>query len=241
MTRSPYRSVSKSSDRFEETVIAVILGLMAMITFANVVIRKLQEFSFWRSESFAPITGPLATFGLLSLELTVFLFAWLVLLGASYCVKQRAHLGVDLVTAAVAPAPRKIMAMIAVLCSVFYAFLLFKGSWDYWANFANLPATTGRWFPTGFEEKFLSKGWYEVDDVNMPGFLQFIADWMNDGEPYEKVPRFIPYFVLPLGMGLLLYRFIQAGLKVYRDEADSIIVAHEVEDSVKAIEDEDKS
>jgi C4-dicarboxylate transporter DctQ subunit len=27
-----------------------------------------------------------------------------------------------------------------------------EGRWDYWAPFANLPPTTGRWFPTGFEE-----------------------------------------------------------------------------------------
>ena len=230
MSQVPDKYGRKNSDRFEETVIAIILGLMAIITFSNVVIRKLQEFSFWRSEAFAPVTGPLSTFGLLSLELTVFLFAWLVLLGASYCVKQKAHLGVDLLTAPLAPKPKRIFALIAVTCSVFYAFLLLKGSWDYWANFANLPATTGRWFPTGFEDKFLPKAWYEVDDVNMPGFLQFIADWMNDGERYEKVPRFIPYFVLPFGMALLLYRFLQTGLQIYRGETDSIIVAHEVEE-----------
>lgn len=222
-------------DTLEETLIAILLGSMAIITFANVVIRKLQEFSFWRSEWFAPFAKPLSTFGLLSLELTVFLFAWLVLIGVSYCVKLKAHLGVDIVLNMVGPAPRKILVSLSVFCCLLYAFLLLKGSWDYWANFANLPATTGRWFPTGFEDKFLAKAWYEVDDVNMPGFLQFIADWMNNGEPYEKFPRFIPYFALPFGMALLLFRFIQAGIKVWRNEADSIIASHEVEEAVEQI------
>ena len=222
-------------DRFEESLIAIILGLMAVITFANVVIRKLQEYSFWRSDWFAPVADPLSTFGLLSLELTVFLFAWLVLLGVSYCVKLKAHLGVDLVLNLVTAGPRKVLALISVVLCVIYALLLLKGSWDYWANFANLPATTGRWFPTGFEEKILSKGWYEVDDVNMPSSLQFVAAWMNNGEAYEKVPRFIPYFALPLGMALLLFRFIQAGIMVWRGELESIIASHEAEDALEEL------
>ena len=44
-----------------------------------------------------------------------------------------------------------------------------KGAWDYWANFAILPATEGRWFPLGFEEKYRDKGWYEVNDIPMVG------------------------------------------------------------------------
>ena len=222
-------------DRLEETLIAIILGLMAVITFANVVIRKLQEYAFWRSDWFAPVAEPLSTFGLLSLELTVFLFAWLVLLGVSYCVKLKAHLGVDLVLNMVTAGPRKVLALISVVLCVIYALLLLKGSWDYWANFANLPATTGRWFPTGFEEKFLSKGWYEVDDVNMPSSLQFVAAWMNNGEAYEKVPRFIPYFALPLGMALLLFRFIQAGILVWQGELESIIASHEAEEALEEL------
>ncbi len=32
----------------------------------------------------------------------------------------------------------------------------------------------------------------------MPGFLQFLSGWLNEGEPYEKLPRFIPYLLCPL-------------------------------------------
>ncbi|MCI4660241.1 MAG: TRAP transporter small permease [Neomegalonema sp.] len=204
------------TDTFEETLIAIMLGLMTLITFANVIARYIfNDNILW------------------ALEATVFLFAWMVLLGASYDVKIVAHLGVDVVAAAM-PAPiRKALGLIAVALCIAYAFLLFKGGWDYWANFAGLPQTTGRWFPTGFEEKFLSKTWYEVQDIDMPLFMQFLADWMNEGEAYEKMPRFIPYFILPIGMGLLLWRFIQAALRLLRGDLEMVIASHEAEDAIE--------
>jgi C4-dicarboxylate transporter DctQ subunit len=117
---------------------------------------------------------------------------------------------------------------------VFYAFLLFKGAWDYWANFANLPQTEGRWFPTGLEEmkRTSYRAWYEVLELPMPEWLRWIEPLMNDGDSYEKLPRFIPYAMLPIGMGLLLFRFIQAFIQVMRGQTDSLIVSHEAEDAV---------
>ena len=52
---------------------------MTLITFANVVVRYYGGSILW------------------ALEATVFLFAWMILLGASYGVKITAHLGVDIV------------------------------------------------------------------------------------------------------------------------------------------------
>jgi len=65
-------------DTIEETVIAFLLGMMTIVTFANVVARYVFNSNI-----------------LWALELTVFMFAWLVLLGTSYAVKKTAHLGVD--------------------------------------------------------------------------------------------------------------------------------------------------
>ena len=109
-----------------------------------------------------------------------------------------------------------------------------KGAWDYWANFANLPQTTGRWFPSGFEEmkRTSYRSWYEVVDIPMPDWLRFIEPWINEGEHYEKLPRFIPYFILPFGMALLLFRFIQAGVRIWTGQKNSLIVSHEAEDAV---------
>ena len=205
-----------SIDRLEETLIAIMLGLMTLVTFANVVARYVfNDNILW------------------ALEVTSILFAWLVLFGVSYCVKVTAHLGVDAIVNLVSPGLRKILSLLAVACCIVYSLLLLKGGWDFWANFANLPATTGRWFPTGFEETFLAKGWYETNDVFMPDMFQFLADWFNDGEKYEKIPRFIPYVMLPVGMALLLFRFLQAGWAVFTGKQSLIIVSHEAEDAVE--------
>lgn len=203
-------------DRIEENLIAALLGAMTLITFCNVIARKVFLSNI-----------------LWGLELTVFLFGWLVLLGASYAVKKGAHLGVDAVINLLSAPTRKILALISAAVCIGFSFLLLKGSWDYWANFANLPATEGRWFPLGFEDKFLAKGWYEVDDIPHPAFLKWMEDVFNEGESYTKLPRFIPYVVLPISTALLLYRFIQAGVAVWRGHTDRIVASHEAEDDLE--------
>ncbi len=202
-------------DRIEETLIALLLGAMTAITFAAVVARYVFN------------TGILW-----SLEATVFLFAWLVLLGASWAVKKGAHLGVDVLIDMLPRDGRRLVGLLAAALCILYAVFLLKGAWDYWANFANLPATEGRWFPTGFEERFREKGWYETNDIPMPDWLRFIEGPINAGEHYEKLPRFIPYAVLPLSMALLLWRFVEAFIAIARGRRDRLIAAHEVEDAI---------
>lgn len=213
----PKSAVGRFINSLEETVIAILLGLMTLVTFINVVLR----YGFNDS----------LTWGL---EATTFLFAWLVLFGISYSVKVTAHLGVDALTNLFSLQVRRVLAIIAAAICVGYAFLLTKGAWDYWANFANLPQTDGRWFPTGLEEmkRTSYRGWYEVLEVPMPEFLRWIEPLMNEGEHYEKLPRFIPYAILPIGMALLLFRFVQVFIAVVRGETDSLIVSHEAEDAV---------
>ena len=165
------------------------------------------------------------------LEMTSILFSWLVLFGVSYAVKTTANLGVDAVTNIMSPAVRRVMALFAGAICIAYACLLLKGAWDYWANFANLPQTTGRWFPTGFTPT-RDQAWYEVVDIPFPEWLRWIEPIMNEGESYEKLPRFIPYVILPIGTALLLFRFVQATVRLMRGEIDSLIVSHEAEDAV---------
>lgn len=203
-------------DQLEETLIAGILGSMALITFANVVTR----YGFNKNILWA-------------LELTVFLFGWLVLLGASYAVKKGSHLGVDIAVNLLAPQPRRLLGLVAVAICIAFSFLMLKGAWDYWANFANLPRTEGRWFPTGFEEKYRAKGWYEVNDIPHPAILGWMETVFNEGEEYEKIPRFLPYLVLPLSMALLLLRFIQAAWAIWTGKIDRVVASHEVEEEVQ--------
>jgi C4-dicarboxylate transporter DctQ subunit len=208
---------SKSfTDRIEETLISAILGVMTLITFANVVAR----YGFNKNILWA-------------LELTVFLFGWLVLLGASYAVKKGSHLGVDIVVNILTSKSRRVLGLVAVAVCVAFSFLMLKGAWDYWANFANLPGTEGRWFPLGFEEKYRDKGWYEVNDIPHPAILGWMETVFNEGEEYEKIPRLLPYFVLPLSMALMLFRFLQAAWALWVGAADRLVASHEVEDEIQ--------
>ena len=213
----PRGALGRFVHSFEETAIALILGLMTIITFINVVLR------------YGFNTGLIW-----GLEAVTFLFAWLVLFGVSYAVKLTAHLGVDAVVNLFDKGPRRVLAIVSGVICVIYAVMLMKGAWDYWAPFAGLDATTGRWFPTGFADS-RDQAWYEVVDMPFPEWLRWIEPIMNEGETYEKLPRFIPYAILPIGMALLVFRFVQATLRVVRGQQDSLIVSHEVEDAIEDV------
>ncbi len=188
-------------DEIEETSIAICLGLMAVVTFANVVARYVFDANI-----------------LWALEVTVFLFAWLVLMGMSYGVKKHVHIGVDVVINAVPPKVRQVLAIISVSLCLAFSFLLLKGAWDYWYPFAT------------------ERAWLETDDIPMPEFLQFLADTMNEGERYEKMPRWIPYLALPLGVALLTYRFLQLAWQIFTGKADRLIASHEAEELMEELE-----
>lgn len=182
------------TDNIEETSIAICLGLMTLITFANVVARYIFNSNI-----------------LWALEMTVFLFAWLVLMGASYGVKKHIHIGVDVVINMVSPGTRKVLALVAVSACLAFCVLLLIGSWNYWYPFAT------------------ERAWLETEDIPMPEMFMFLADWVNEGEAYEKVPRFIPYLALPLGMALLTFRFLQLAWQILKGDLDRIVASHEVE------------
>lgn len=62
--------------------------------------------------------------------------------------------------------------------------------------------------------------------------LRWLEDVFNEGFEYEKLPKVVPYLVLPLSAALLVLRFIQAGGRVWRGAQDMLIVSHEAEDDV---------
>jgi len=192
-------------NNIEETSIALCLGLMTLVTFSNVVARYLFNNNI-----------------LWALELTVFLFAWLVLMGASYGVKKHIHIGVDVVINLLPPLAKRVTAGIALIACLAFAVTLLIGSWHYWLPFAT------------------ERAWLETDDIPMPDMLQFLSGWLNEGERYEKLPRMIPYLALPLGMALLTFRFIQLGWKILRGELDTIITSHETEDLEQTLKPLDK-
>ena len=200
MTKEPTSTLGRFVDEIEETSIALCLGLMTLITFANVIARYVFNSNI-----------------LWALEMTVFLFAWLVLMGASYGVKKHIHIGVDVVINMASPPTRKIMALVAVASCLVFSILLLVGSWNYWYPFVT------------------ERAWLETEDIPFPQFLSFLEGWLNEGEKYEKVPRYIPYLALPIGMALFTFRFLQLGWKVLKGDIDKIIASHEVEDELQEL------
>lgn len=200
MTSESTSKIGQFVNAIEETSIAICLGLMTLITFANVVARYLFNSNI-----------------LWALELTVFLFAWLVLMGASYAVKKHVHIGVDVVLNLVSPGTRKILALLAWAACMAFSILLLIGSWNYWYPFIT------------------ERVWLETEDIPMPQMLMFLADWLNEGEKYEKIPRYIPYLALPLGLALITFRYLQVGWQIFKGDIDKLIAAHEVEDELKEI------
>lgn len=191
----PATKFGRFVDELEQSFIAILLGLMTLITFSNVIARYIFNTNI-----------------LWALETTTFLFAWLVLVGASYCVKIGAHLGVDVMIAYFSSKARRVFGLVAVAACLAFTLILVIGAFEYWLPFVG------------------ERAWYEVDDIRMPEFLQFLAPYLNEGERWEKLPRFIPYFALPLGMVLLTYRFLQAGWRIWTGTQDMVIASHEVDE-----------
>jgi len=101
-------------ERLEEGLLALFLGLMTVITFAQVVARYVFNYSFvW------------------ALELSMFLFGALIFLGISYGVRVHAHIGVDALVRVLPPRTARIVGVIACLLCLVYASIVFYGSWVY--------------------------------------------------------------------------------------------------------------
>ncbi len=208
--------LGRAIDSFEETAIAVLLGLMTLVTFVNVVLRYgFNESLIW------------------GLEVTLILFAWLVLFGIGYGFKITAHLGVDALVNLFSPTTRRVLALISAAVCIAYAVLLLKGAWDYWAPFAALQPTQGRWFPMGFAEGVRDRAFYVTDQVPMLGIFRWLEDAINYGETYDKLPRVVPYTILPVAAALILFRVLEATVDLYTGRRSSLIVSHEAEDAVE--------
>lgn len=219
----PKTTLGRAVHSFEETVIATLLGLMTLVTFANVVLRYVFN------------TGLIW-----GLEVTLVLFAWLVLFGIAYGFKITMHLGVDAVINIVSQGTRRVLAVIALGVCLGYAALLMKGAYDYWAPYANLAPTSGRWFPTGFEDMkpWDYRGYVPTERIPLPEFLRGPLEFLflPEGEdPYEKMPVALPYTMIPVAVALMLFRLLETGSRILRGRQEGLIVSHEAEDAVEEV------
>ena len=107
-------SLREAVHRIEEGLIALILGVMAVLTFVQVVLR----YGFGTGFVWA-------------LEANFYLFSWLVMIGISYCVRVRAHIGVDAAVRLFSPRARRVVGIIVVGLALLYAGLMIYGSLQY--------------------------------------------------------------------------------------------------------------
>ncbi len=107
-------SLREAVHRVEEGLIALILGVMTVLTFVQVVLRYgFDSGLVWQ------------------LEANFYLFSWLVMLGISYCVRVHAHIGVDAVVRLLAPELRRTVGVFVLLLALLYAGLMLYGSVKY--------------------------------------------------------------------------------------------------------------
>ncbi|MYN14663.1 TRAP transporter small permease subunit [Pusillimonas sp. TS35] len=101
-------------ERLEEWLLATLLAVMTLITFAQVVARYVFNYSYvW------------------ALELATFIFGGLIFLGISYGVRVSAHIGVDALVKLLPPRTARAVAIVATLLCLVYALIVFYGGWVY--------------------------------------------------------------------------------------------------------------
>ncbi len=171
--------LNKIINRFEESVIALLLASMVLVTFSQVVARYVfNSGAVW------------------ALELTTYLFAWLVLFGMSYGVKTGAHLGVDAFVKLFSKPGQRVLTLIAAACCIAYGVILLVGAWEY----------IGKIYKFGIEAEDL------------------------------PIPRWIPYSILPIGLALLIIRFVEATYHIIIGKRETLSAGHEAEDAVKEVQ-----
>jgi C4-dicarboxylate transporter DctQ subunit len=111
-------------ERLEEGLIALLLAAMTLLTFFQVVLRYGFNSGFvW------------------ALEVTTYLFGWLILFGISYCVRVHAHIGIDLLVKALPEAARRLVGLVAIALCLVYAGLMAYGAWGYIGRLQKLGIT----------------------------------------------------------------------------------------------------
>ncbi|MCV6548263.1 MAG: TRAP transporter small permease [Cohaesibacter sp.] len=143
--------------KFEESVIALLLAGMTLLSFSQVIARYVFN-SGWGA----------------ALEATTLMFAWMILFGMSYGIKIGAHLGVDAVINMLPSRSFRIVAVLGALSGVVYALILLDGSLTYvgkmWKfNIGMEELHFPDWFANGLAPAL---GW-EIYDNEVPRWLAY--------------------------------------------------------------------
>lgn len=185
--------------RIEENILATILAAITLVSFSQVVARYGFN-SGW--------TG--------ALELTRILFAWMILFGMSYGLKQGIHLGVDALIRTFPKPLFRAVALFGAFCTALYAIMLLSADW---LSVFGANSSGGAIF---YWKRFFDIG-LGLDDLRYPVFIQEAFGMQ------ERVQRWIAYLILPIGLALLAFRALQGLVMIWNGERELIIAGHEAE------------
>tara|TARA_B110000211_G_C14078917_1_gene553524 strand:- start:1466 stop:2080 length:615 start_codon:yes stop_codon:yes gene_type:complete len=193
--------LSKTVDRLEEDFIAILLGLMVIVTFTQVVARYGFN-SGWGS----------------ALEITQVLFAWLILFGMSYGIKQGIHLGVDILIRKFSKPVFKAFAIFGALACIVYGITFISAEWISLFGFES--GKGGAW---KYWKLFYDTG-FSMEAISLPEFIY---------GPDERLPRWVAYLMLPIGLVLFVFRCTQALYAIITGNRELIIASHEAEELIE--------
>ena len=193
--------LSKTVDRLEEDFIAILLGLMVIVTFTQVVARYGFN-SGWGS----------------ALEITQVLFAWLILFGMSYGIKQGIHLGVDILIRKFSKPDFKAFAIFGALACIVYGITFISAEWISLFGFES--GKGGAW---KYWKLFYDAG-FSMEAISLPEFIY---------GPDERLPRWVAYLMLPIGLVLFVFRCTQALYAIITGNRELIIASHEAEELIE--------
>lgn len=194
-------------NRLEENVLAALLAIITLVSFAQVIARY----------GFNTGWGG-------ALELTRILFAWMILIGMGYGIKQGIHLGVDAFVRMLPPPVFRAIAVFGALCVFLYAFtLLYAG----WLAFFHADVSTN-WRQTGALGywRFMFDRGTGLDNLKFPLWVQDTFGLQ------DRVHRWVAYLVLPIGLALLAFRALQGMVDILAGRREVLIAGHEAEDLV---------
>lgn len=104
-------------NKFEETVMAVLFAALVLVPFTQVIARYIfNSGATW------------------ALELTKFIFAWLIMFSMSYVVKIGGHIGVDAFVKLFSTKAQRIFGLLAISACLIYVILLLIGAVQYFNN-----------------------------------------------------------------------------------------------------------
>ena len=108
-----YKKIMGYVAKFEAAVMSVILSAVTLITFANVVVRKLTDGQFAWSE-----------------ELSINLFVLLIMMGCGLCVREGSLITLSLVFDLIKLKGKKVLVAIATVANLAFWVILLKTGWD---------------------------------------------------------------------------------------------------------------